>query len=167
MVDRVASIKMGDRDDEHALVFVLHEAFAALVSGLGYRPGPMDRDYVALLEQNFVLKICDGDDAPIGFAVTLPRSSHLYLEAIALRPAEQGRGYGALLLSAVERLASELCLPRVRLHTDPALSRPMSFYRAAGYREMGRQGFGSGRRALFEKRVPTALERLVGRPVED
>lgn len=167
MAERVASIRTADKTDEAALTTVLHEAFAALAPGLGYRPGPMDRDYSALLEQGFVVKLTDSQDLPIGFAVMLPRATHLYIEAIALLPEFQGKGYGALLLSHVERLASELCLPRLRLHTDPSLSRPMRFYSGAGYKELGRQGFGSGRRALFEKRVPTALELLVGRLIED
>lgn len=167
MAERVASIKTAEREDERALETVLQEAFAALAPNLGYRPGPMDRDYSALLDQGFVIKLSDAGDAPIGFAVTLPRATHLYLEAIALRPDWQGKGFGALLLAHVERLASELCLPRLRLHTDPNLSRPMRFYRSAGYNELGRQGFGSGRRALFEKRVPTALELLVGRLIEE
>ena len=167
MAERVASIKTAEREDERAMETVLQEAFAALAPGLGYRPGPMDRDYSALLDQGFVIKLSDAGDEPIGFAVTLPRATHLYIEAIALRPDWQGKGFGALLLAHVERLASELCLPRLRLHTDPSLARPMSFYRAAGYKELGRQGFGSGRRALFEKRVPTALELLVGRLIEE
>lgn len=167
MAERIASIKTADRADECALDVVLNEAFAELAPGLGYRPGPMDRDYSALLDQGFVIKLSDAGDEPIGFAVTLPRATHLYIEAIALRPDWQGRGFGALLLSHVERLSSELCLPRLRLHTDPSLARPMRFYRSAGYKELGRQGFGSGRRALFEKRVPTALELLVGRLIEE
>lgn len=167
MAERVASIKTAERADEAALAGILNQAFAALAPRLGYRPGPMDRDYSALLDQGFVMKLVDASDASIGFAVTLPRATHLYLEAIALRPEAQGQGFGALLLSHVERFASELCLPRLRLHTDPALARPMRFYRAAGYKELGRQGFGSGRRALFEKRLPTALELLVGRLIED
>ena len=167
MAERVASIKTAGRVDEEALSSVLTEAFAAIAPGLGYRPGPMDRDYSALLDQGFVVKLADLNDEAMGFAVTLPRATHLYIEAIALRPDYQGRGFGALLLAQVERLASELCLPRLRLHTDPSLNRPMRFYRAAGYRELGRQGFGSGRRALFEKRIPTALELLVGRLIED
>lgn len=167
MAERIASIRTADRADEYALDTVLDEAFAELAPRLGYRPGPMDRDYSALLEQGFVIKLSDADDEPIGFSVTLPRATHLYIEAIALRPDWQGRGFGALLLAHVERLASELCLPRLRLHTDPNLSKPMRFYGAAGYKELGRQGFGSGRRALFEKRVPTALELLVGRLIEE
>ncbi|MEL6978946.1 MAG: GNAT family N-acetyltransferase [Pseudomonadota bacterium] len=167
MAERAARIEIAERADEAALAAVLNEAFAALAPSLGYRPGPMDRDYSSLLEQGFVLKLCDDHDQPIGFAVTLPRATHLYVEAIAVRPGAQGVGFGALLLAEVEELASELCLPRLRLHTDPSLNRPMRFYRAAGYRELGRQGFGSARRALFEKRTPTALELLLGRMIDD
>lgn len=157
------------RDDESRMTTVLRDAFETLVPGLGYRPGPMDRDYSPLLDQCFILKLTAPEDSPqaIGFAVTLPRASHLYLEAIAIDPARQGRGYGGVLLSAVEALASDICLPRIRLHTDPALDRPMRFYRNRGYRELGRQGFGSGRRALFEKRAPTRLELLVGQVIEE
>lgn len=167
MAERAAKITIAGRADENALASVLNEAFAALAPSLGYRPGPMDRDYSSLLEQGFVLKLSDADGEPVGFAVTLPRATHLYIEAIALRLSAQGRGHGAQLISAVETLASELCLPRLRLHTDPSLSRPMRFYRSAGYQELGRQGFGSGRRALFEKRAPTALEILLGRMIEE
>lgn len=148
--------------DAPALRQAFLRAFAEHTPTLGYRPSPMDRDFEPLLEHNFGLAL-DWDGAPVGFAVTRPTPSHLYLEAIAMDPRAQGRGGGTALLGGVERLAGQLCLPMVRLHTAPSLTRVMRFYRHAGYQETGVTGHGAAARAGFEKAVATALEHIFAR----
>lgn len=144
---------------------VLNAAFSAYAPALGYRPGPLDRDYTPLLEQNFVLKLLDRRLEAVGFAVLLPQPGRLYLEAIGVAPEHQRMGGGTQLIEGFEELCAELCLPTARLHTPPALSGPMRFYEQAGYRLVGRYGLGRTARALFEKRVLTNLEVALGRRI--
>lgn len=148
--------------DAPAVRRLFTEAFTPIADELGYRPSPMDRDYGPLLSHCFGLAL-DVDGAVAGFAITRPTPTHLYLEAIAVRPGLQRNGGGAFLLNGVERLSSQLCLPRVRLHTDPALMGARRFYRAAGYRDVGSAGEGCAARMLFEKPVTTMLTRVLAK----
>lgn len=93
----------------------------------------------------------------------IPRNGALYIEALAVTPGAQRRGVGDALMDAIERLAGELSLPLVRLHTDPRLAHATLFYRARGYASVGppRAGVGPGPRMLFVKSVPTLLQRTL------
>ncbi len=90
----------------------------------------------------------------------------LYVETLAVAPGARRRGVGRALIGAVERLASDLCLPAVTLHTDPRLAEAVRFYGALGFAPAGPPGpgVGPGPRQLFVKRVPTRLGRALARP---
>ncbi len=147
-------------DDGAAMTRVFRDAFSFYVWKTGRRPPPMDRDYARLIEDHFVLKLTERGDS-VGFAALLPRRRALYIDAIAIAPQRQRMGGGSLLLARTERLASELCLTTVQLHT-PARAGPLAFYRALGYRETNREGRGAHAYARFEKSIRTALDDLLG-----
>lgn len=102
-----------------------------------------------------------GSAVPIGFAALSAAPNQLYVDAIGILPEAQGQGAGLALLAGVERLASGLCLERVRLDTDPRLEAQMRFYQRAGYRVIRRFAAGEANRVRFSKTVATALDRLL------
>lgn len=156
-----AQMRIARPEEAEAVRALYRAAFAGDVARLGYRPSPMDADYDVLFKQNYVLALGAPGDL-LGAVVTAPRRNYLYIEAIALRPGQRRKGGGRRLLNNAEQLAGELCLPEVRLHTVPILTDALQFYASCGYREVDRSGRGALGRSLFVKRVPTALDRLLG-----
>jgi ribosomal protein S18 acetylase RimI-like enzyme len=75
------------------------------------------------------------------------------LETVAVAPAAQGHGYGALLLGRAEDDAAELGLPEVRLYTNEAMTENLTFYPRHGYRETHRAVENGFRRVYFSKAV--------------
>lgn len=156
-------VALASPDHAPAMQALFRRVFEAYAPALGYRPSPMDADYGPLLKDNFVLaaRPADASDAPVGFVVTAPRRGYLYVVAIAVDAPWRAQGAGRALLGGAERLAAELCLPVVRLHTPSSLRDPSAFYAAAGYTAIERAGEGPNSRTLFAKRVPTLLDALL------
>lgn len=153
-------VRTADESDAGEIRDLYRNAFASDAGRLGYRPSPMDTDYGILFKQNFVLVLGAPGDI-VGAAVTSPRNGYLYVEAFAVAPGYQRRGLGAGLMAGVEHLASELCLPEIRLHTAPLLSEAIRFYLACGFREVDRTGHGAMSRVLFSRSFPTLLDRVL------
>lgn len=171
LIIREATLK--DRDALHHLMTMAFEAYAP---ALGFRPSPMGRDFSAWISGRFALVAVSGAEEIVGAAAVQPRpivdgsdratthplgDDYLYVDVLAVAPAWRGQGVGRALLSRVERVATELCLSRVRLHTPPALAGPIGFYRAQGFQLVARQGAGRTARLLFEKRISTVLDALL------
>lgn len=87
------------------------------------------------------------------------RNGALYVEALAVAPGAQRRGVGRALMAAIEALATQLSLPQVQLHTDPALKGAVRFYQSVGFTAVGKlgPGVGPGPRQMFAKATPTLL----------
>ena len=84
----------------------------------------------------------DGEDEP--------RTVELFRMAVA--PEHQGEGYGARVLTGLERRAHERGAERVVLRTA-ARQGSVGFYAAHGYRETGRERYGEYELVGFEKRL--------------
>jgi N-acetylglutamate synthase-like GNAT family acetyltransferase len=98
---------------------LITNAYMKYVQRIGRPPAPMTADYAAALVNSRIWVLVRGD-AIVGALVTEDRTDHLLLETVAVAPAAQGSGYGALLLDRAERDAAELGLPEVRLYTNEA-----------------------------------------------
>ncbi|MCI4665392.1 MAG: GNAT family N-acetyltransferase [Neomegalonema sp.] len=138
---------------------VLRAGLAPFETRLGSRPPPMDRDYRQLIEDRFVLKLSEAG-CGVGFAMLLPQRDALYIDAVAVAPARQGCGGGRLLIASAAKLASQLCLPSLQLHT-PAIAGPVGFYRAVGFNVVGDGHVNSRGFIRMEKSIETALDRLL------
>lgn len=160
-------IDFAEPTDALELRALLLDAFTPLVDELGYRPSPMDRRFTEALECFFALKARVDGDRAAGFAITSPMRARLYVDALAVDPRRRRQGVGLGLMSAVERLAGELCLPAVELNTDPRLEDALGFYRSAGYQEVSRGRFSGRPTVLLRKRVPTRIDQITGRAPKD
>ena len=153
------SVGFAARDDLQELGRVLRAGLAFYAEGSGRMPPPVYFDFRERIEQSLVLKLSE-DRLGVGYATLKNAPPALYIDAIAIRPSRQRKGGGRLLIAAAERLASELCLPIVALHT-PADKGPLAFYRALGFIETERERTAGGASVRFEKRVESALSKLL------
>lgn len=156
-------LRLAEQSDQEAIDAVMADAFEAPARRLGFQPSPVISDYGPLVRARFVLVAAEqrGRGALLGVAVTRPRDGDLYVEAFAVATAAQGSGVGRALMAETEALASALCYDWVRLHTPPSLRNAARFYRATGFHEVGRAGEGASARAYLQKRVISALTRLL------
>jgi ribosomal protein S18 acetylase RimI-like enzyme len=109
---------------------------AAYVPMLGYIPLPAEEDYGPRIERGEVWLLVCGD-RDVGVAVFEERRDHLLIYSIAVRPAEQGKGYGRALLDFADQRAIALSLAVVRLYTNVRMEKNIALYRRHGYAETG------------------------------
>jgi N-acetylglutamate synthase-like GNAT family acetyltransferase len=131
---------------------LMTDAYTKYIERIGRPPAPMTADYSAALEDSRVW-VLESGDAIVGALVTEDRGDHLLLETIAVAPGAQGSGYGRLLLDRAECDATELGLAEVRLYTNEAMTKNLTFYPRHGYRETGRALQDGFRRVYFSKTV--------------
>lgn len=113
----------------------------------------MTADHAPALAASRVWAV-DGPDGLDGVLVLEPHDDHLLIDVIAVDPAAQGRGVGALLLARAEATARELGLAVVRLYTNEAMTENLGYYPRRGYSETGRRVENGFRRVYFRKAVP-------------
>lgn len=113
----------------------------------------MDTDCAALIDAANVWVLTDDDGHLLGSLVTCVMEDHLLLDAIAVAPEAQSRGYGALLMHRAEDDAREANLAEVRLYTNAAMTENIAMYPRFGYAETHRAGQDGFRRVFFSKRL--------------
>ena len=115
----------------------MREAFDKYVARIGRQPAPMDADYRAAVASSPSVGVrADGEVA--GFVVNEAHDDHLLLDTVAVAPAAQGHGFGAVLLARAEDDARELGFSEVRLVTNLAMTENQAFYPRHGYRDRAR-----------------------------
>jgi ribosomal protein S18 acetylase RimI-like enzyme len=138
--------------DAVSIAELAERAYEKYVARIGRRPAPMDTDYAALIGAANVWVLID-DNGLVGSLVTCVMDDHLLLDAIAVAPHAQGRGYGALLLRRAEDDAREAGVTEVRLYTNAAMTENIAMYPRFGYVETHRGGQDGFRRVFFSKRL--------------
>jgi N-acetylglutamate synthase-like GNAT family acetyltransferase len=111
----------------------VREAFDKYVVRIGRQPAPMDADYRAAVASCRVW-VFEADGEVAGFVVNEAHDDHLLLDTVAVDPAAQGHGFGAVLLARVEDDARELGFSEVRLVTNLAMTENQTFYPRHGIR---------------------------------
>ena len=132
-----------DREQAEAVV---RAAYGIYVERLGKPPGPMLDDYRLLIADGAVRVIEDTDGSIAALIVLLPRSDHLLLDNVAVRPDRQGRGLGRRLIAFAEAEARRLGFAELRLYTHTMMTENIALYTRLGFRETGR-----GRQAGYDR----------------
>ena len=162
-------VRTATLSDAGALSAVAEEAFAAAQHALGRRPAPMDADFPHAIAHRRVLVADDASGSsalPLGYIVfdaKCPNDQGGFIDAVAVRPAAQGRGIGRHLIALAEAEMREADAAVVRLYTNAAMTGNLALYPSLGYRETGRARQSGFDRVFFEKALPPAkpLERSV------
>ncbi len=80
----------------------------------------------------------------VGLIETMLRDDHLWIENLAVRPQDQGNGFGRRLLAHAERKAIEAGRAEMRLLTNAEFKTNVALYEKSGYRVVRREPFMGG-----------------------
>ncbi|MFE1264151.1 GNAT family N-acetyltransferase [Streptomyces albogriseolus] len=145
--------------DVPAVKAVVDAAFRPYIARIGVVPVPMEADHAANVAAGrvFVAELPDdGGTGPVrvaGLVVLEPRTDHLYLDTVAVRPDAQGAGLGRLLLEFTEARARALGLPEIRLFTNAMMWENQKIYPRLGYETVERRVTGPYDRIHYRKRL--------------
>ncbi len=138
--------------DAAAIAALTRAAYEKWIPVIGRAPKPMTADYdLAVREHLIDLLIADG--ALVALVECIRESDHLLIENLAVAPAQQGRGYGRLMLSHAEALARALGFAELRLYTNKLFAENVAFYRKHGYRLDAESAFKGGFLVHMSRRV--------------
>ena len=131
---------MADAADVRALTRV---AYAKWVPLIGREPKPMSADYERAVSQH-VIDLYQQGGALLGLVEMIPQPDHLLIENIAVRPDQQGKGLGDILLQHAEDHARTLGIGETRLYTNAMFAANLAFYAKRGYSEFRRETLAPG-----------------------
>jgi N-acetylglutamate synthase-like GNAT family acetyltransferase len=118
-------------------------AYAKWVPLIGREPKPMTVNYDSAVTDHMI-DLYEIDDEAVALVEVVPQTQHLLIENIAVRPNQQGKGIGDLLLKHAEDTARSLHLDELRLYTNAAFIANIEFYARRGFQEFQREPFPAG-----------------------
>lgn len=142
------NIDMAVAEDSAEVAALVNAAYSKWIEVIGGIPMPMTADYDALIAQQCVYRVREGG-ALVGVLVIWREQDALYIDNLAVSPAQQGRGIGDQLLTFAEQKARELKLPMLTLLTNEKMLYNQTYYRKHGFMETRRETMPNGRRAVW------------------
>lgn len=146
------SIRQATAAEAPEIFALVQDAYRKWIAVIGGRPLPMTADYDALIARQQVYSAREGG-ALVGVIVLWPQDDALYIDNLAVAPAQQGRGIGRLLLAFAEQQARALGLTALTLLTNEKMTTNQTYYARYGYVETGRETMPSGRRAVWMRKT--------------
>ena len=99
-------------------------------------------NFIDSLAAGYAAQLLHADEQLVGYFIAMPGVDELHLLNITVTPAEQGQGYGSLLLVNVQALARQLSLPRLLLEVRGSNERARGLYLRRGFQDVGlRRGY--------------------------
>ncbi|HEU0081638.1 MAG TPA: GNAT family N-acetyltransferase [Bradyrhizobium sp.] len=138
--------------DAAAIRELSRAAYAGWAPVIGREPRPMTADYDrAVIEHS--IDLLEEQGTLMALIETVTEADHLLIENIAVRPDQQGRGLGDLLLRHAEQLALAQGFSETRLYTNAAFASNLAFYAKRGYEEYRRTAIAPGGVAVFMRKI--------------
>lgn len=126
------SFRMAGPADADAVRELVRAAYAKWVPVIGREPRPMLADYDKAVVEHEVELAFEGERL-VGLIETEARADHVWIENVAVRPGEQGKGLGRMLLARAEERARGLGLAEIRLLTNGLMGVNIALYERVGY----------------------------------
>jgi ribosomal protein S18 acetylase RimI-like enzyme len=149
-----ASLRRATSTDAPAIRDLSRMAYAKWVPLIGREPMPMTADYDRAVTEH-IIDLLEERDELLALIEMIPAPDHLLIENIAVRPDQQGRGLGDLLLRHAETLALSMKFAETQLYTNAAFASNLAFYSKPGYEEYRRETMVSGSTAIFMRKTLT------------
>ena len=130
-------------DEARRIGEIARAAYLKYVPRVGREPAPMRADFAAEIAARRVV-VVEAGDMVAGYMIAWRKADGYFIDSIAVDPAEQGRGFGRLLMDQAEQEARRHGLSAIRLYTNAAMTENLSLYRHLGFVETHRaieQGF--------------------------
>jgi N-acetylglutamate synthase-like GNAT family acetyltransferase len=126
-------------------------AYAKWVPLIGREPKPMTADYERAVSEH-VIDLYEQGGELLGLVEMIPQPDHLLIENIAVRPDQQGKGLGDILLQHAEGHARTLGIGETRLYTNAMFAANLAFYAKRGYSEFRRETLAPGAVAVHMRK---------------
>lgn len=153
MAERQATpvIRPARADEAPRLLAVVTAAYRHYVPLIGRPPAPMVDDYAARIASGQAWVLDAGEI--VGVLVLEETAEGFVLDNIALLPAMQGRGLGALMMAFAEAEALRRGHSEIRLFTNVKMVENIARYQRLGYSETGRSMQKGFERVFMAKRL--------------
>ncbi|MHB8577621.1 MAG: GNAT family N-acetyltransferase [Dehalococcoidia bacterium] len=145
-------------EEAAAIAALVQRAYAKYVTRMDHAPAPMLADYPALIDAGVVYVVPRGERLA-GVVVMWPEGDHLFLENIAVDPADQGTGLGRQLMQFVDQHARALGLAAVELYTNEVMTENLAFYPRLGFIGVARRMEAGYRRVFMRKNLAPPLDK--------
>lgn len=149
----MAMIRRARPEDRETAEAIVRDAYSIYIARIGKPPGPMLDDYAALIAEGAVSVLEDANGAIAALMVLLPKTDHLLLDNIAVRPDRQGQGLGRQLIAFAEAEARRLGHAELRLYTHATMTENIALYTRLGFIETGRGHENGYYRVFMTKRL--------------
>jgi GNAT superfamily N-acetyltransferase len=126
-------------------------AYAKWVPLIGREPKPMSADYERAVSAH-TIDLYESGAELLGLVEMIPQQDHLLIENIAVRPDQQGKGLGDILLKHAEDFARALGFGETRLYTNVMFASNLAFYQRRGYNEFTRETLAPGAVAIHMRK---------------
>lgn len=137
------TIRLAELGDAEAISATLRAAFAEfepLYTAAAFAATTPTKDQIEERFGEGPIWVAELTGTIIGTVAAVPRGTELYIRSMAVRPASQGRGIGAQLLSTVEAFAAtDDGYRQLVLNTTPFLGAALQLYERYGFRRTGEQ----------------------------
>ena len=151
---RAGEIRTAKDSDCAAVEACVRAAYQKYLPRMRTPPAPMLADYAALIARGVVYVIDDAaTGATSGLIVCWPEDGAIFVENVAVQPANQGHGLGRRLMDFAEQLARSVALPEIRLYTNEVMTENIRFYASLGFEETDRRLDHGYQRIFMRKRL--------------
>jgi putative acetyltransferase len=126
-------------EDAPSIASALHESFVeyeSLYTPEGYAATTPESGQIQDRIKEGPVWVVQVGDAVVGTVSVVPKGEALYVRGMAILPTARGQGIGEMLLSQIERYASERGFRRLFLSTTPFLHRAIRLYERYGFRRI-------------------------------
>ncbi|MDQ6832933.1 MAG: GNAT family N-acetyltransferase [Chloroflexota bacterium] len=145
-------IRLARSDESHAVADCVNAAYEHYVARISKNPAPMFADYPALIADGLV-SVIPGKDGVRGIIVMIVENDTLFIENVAVHPADQGRGFGRALMEYAEQRARDANRDAILLYTHERMNENLTFYRNLGFVEIERRTEDGYARVYLHKRL--------------
>ncbi len=137
--------------DAAAVRALVRAAYAKWVPIIGREPVPMTADYDAAVRDH-IIDLLIVDDSLVALIELVVEPQCVFIENVAVRPDQAGRGHGRVLLAHALALARSLGRKRLRLYTNKLMGKNIVFYQNLGYAVDREETTADGRRIVHMSR---------------